>query len=214
MAAPLQEVQLEVVPVALRNQQVNLSAVVLPADAPLTVFSWWIGDQLQVSCSCGGCPNAPTNAAFAPQPTLTLRSSLLTRLPHAGQVSVTVQASNGRSMVQDTRTVRVYGNPPSLARPPARSPGAADPGPGCPHPDHFQVIPLSFSRNLDRLNPNVPEWREDVAQLLTKILSKVRDAAAGSEGRVRGQRAGSGSDIGSEVRGQGQRVELEVRVWV
>lgn len=41
---------------------------------------------------------------------MTLRSSLLTRLAQSGQVSVTVQASNGRSMVQDTRTVRVYGN--------------------------------------------------------------------------------------------------------
>lgn len=41
---------------------------------------------------------------------MTLRSSLLTRLAQSGQVSITVQASNGRSMVQDTQTVRVYGN--------------------------------------------------------------------------------------------------------
>lgn len=45
-----------------------------------------------------------------PQPTLTLQNSLLTRFPETGLVSVTVQASNSRSMVQDTRTVRVYGN--------------------------------------------------------------------------------------------------------
>lgn len=44
------------------------------------------------------------------QPTLTLQNSLLTRFPETGEVSVTVQASNGRSMVQDTRTVHVYGN--------------------------------------------------------------------------------------------------------
>ena len=31
-----------------RNQEVNLSAALLPADANLTVFYWWIGEQLQV----------------------------------------------------------------------------------------------------------------------------------------------------------------------
>lgn len=50
LVAPLQEVHLEVVPIAGRNQEVNLSAVVLPADANLTVFYWWIGDDLQVGC--------------------------------------------------------------------------------------------------------------------------------------------------------------------
>lgn len=43
-----------------------------------------------------------------------------------------------------------------------------------PIPDGFQVLPLSFSRNLDRFNPNIPEWREDVGQVVTKILAKVR----------------------------------------
>lgn len=41
-------------------------------------------------------------------------------------------------------------------------------------PDNFQVIPLSFSRNLDRFNPNIPEWRDDVGQVVTKLLAKVR----------------------------------------
>lgn len=43
----------------------------------------------------------------------------------------------------------------------------------CPNTDNFQVIPLSFSTNLDRLNPNIPEWREDIGQVVTKILTKV-----------------------------------------
>lgn len=51
-----------------------------------------------------------TFVVYPLQPTLTLQNSLLTRFPETGVVSVTVQASNGRSMVQDTRTVRVYGN--------------------------------------------------------------------------------------------------------
>uniref|UniRef100_A0A8C2CQ48 VPS10 domain-containing receptor SorCS2 n=1 Tax=Cyprinus carpio TaxID=7962 RepID=A0A8C2CQ48_CYPCA len=127
VTAPLQDVHLEVVPIAGRNQEVNLTAIVLPTEANLTVFYWWIGDNLQ--------------------PKLTLENSLITRFSEEGEVPVTVQASNGRSMVQDSKTVIVY--------------------------DHFQVIPLSFSRNLDRFNPNIPEWRRDVGQVVTKILAKV-----------------------------------------
>lgn len=57
------------------------------------------------------CVLTDSRAVVSPlQPTLTLQNSLLTRFPETGLVSVTVQASNGRSMVQDTRTVRVYGN--------------------------------------------------------------------------------------------------------
>lgn len=127
VTAPLQEVHLEVVPIAGRNHEVNLTATVLPSEANLTVFYWWIGDSMQ--------------------PILTLQNNLLTRFPGTGKVSVTVQATNSRSMVQDTRTVRVY--------------------------DNFQVIPLSFSRNLDRFNPNIPEWRDDIGQVVTKILAKI-----------------------------------------
>lgn len=39
--------------------------------------------------------------------------------------------------------------------------------------DHFQVIPLSFSPNLDRFNPNIPEWREDVGHVVTRMLAKI-----------------------------------------
>uniref|UniRef100_A0A3B5L4U6 VPS10 domain-containing receptor SorCS2 n=1 Tax=Xiphophorus couchianus TaxID=32473 RepID=A0A3B5L4U6_9TELE len=127
---PLQEVHLEAVPIARRNHVVNLTAIVLPTTANLTVFYWWLAN---ISPSLS-------------QPKLTLQNSLLTRFPESGEVSVTVQASNGRSMVQDTKIVRVY--------------------------DNFQVIPLSFSRNLDRFNPNIPEWRDDVGQVVTKLLAK------------------------------------------
>ncbi|CAB1351838.1 unnamed protein product [Coregonus sp. 'balchen'] len=127
VTAPLQEVHLEVVPIAGINQEVNLTAVVLPSEANLTVFYWWIGDNLQ--------------------PKMSLENSLITRFPEEGEVSVTVQASNGRSMVQDAKNVHVY--------------------------DRFQVIPLAFSSNLDKLNPNIPEWREDVGQVVTKILAKI-----------------------------------------
>uniref|UniRef100_A0A665U2J9 VPS10 domain-containing receptor SorCS2 n=1 Tax=Echeneis naucrates TaxID=173247 RepID=A0A665U2J9_ECHNA len=124
VTAPLQEVHLEVVPIAGRNNEVNLTAVVLPQEANLTVLYWWIGNNLR--------------------PTLTLHNSLLTRFPETGEITVTVQASNGRSMVQDTSTVRVY--------------------------DNFKVIPLSFSGNLDHFNPNIPDWREDIGHVVTNIL--------------------------------------------
>lgn len=59
------------------------------------------------------CFLPPANLPSLLQPTLTLHNSLLVRLDQSGEVSVTVQASNGRSMVQDTQTVRVYGNQPA-----------------------------------------------------------------------------------------------------
>lgn len=43
------------------------------------------------------------------QPKLTLENSLITRFSEEGEVPVIVQASNGRSMVQDSKTVIVYG---------------------------------------------------------------------------------------------------------
>nr|XP_054603557.1 VPS10 domain-containing receptor SorCS2 [Nothobranchius furzeri] len=123
---PLQEVHLEVVPITRKNHEITLTAVVLPMEANLTVFYWWIGSKLQ--------------------PTLTLQNSIVTRFSETGEVPVTVQVSNGRSMVQDVKIVRVY--------------------------DHFQIIPLTFSRNLDRFNPDIPEWRDDVGQVVTRLLAK------------------------------------------
>jgi len=47
-SAPLQALNLEVVPVVGRNQEVNLTAIILPKNPNLTVFYWWIGNNLQV----------------------------------------------------------------------------------------------------------------------------------------------------------------------
>ncbi|RXM28698.1 VPS10 domain-containing receptor SorCS2 [Acipenser ruthenus] len=127
--SPLQEVHLEVVPIAGRNQDVNLTAVILPVATNLTVFYWWIGDNLQ--------------------PILSLENSLITKFPNTGEVMVTVQAACGRSMVQDTKTMRVF--------------------------DQFQVLPLTFSKSLDPFNPNIPDWREDIGQVVTRILAKITD---------------------------------------
>nr|XP_054409656.1 VPS10 domain-containing receptor SorCS2 isoform X5 [Pongo abelii] len=65
--SPLQALYLEVVPVIGINQEVNLTAVLLPLNPNLTVFYWWIGHNLQInfrSCLCSfprsWMPTTPT----------------------------------------------------------------------------------------------------------------------------------------------------------
>nr|XP_033805848.1 VPS10 domain-containing receptor SorCS2 isoform X2 [Geotrypetes seraphini] len=124
--SPLQVLYLEVVPVVGRNQEVNLTAILKPRNANLTVFYWWIGNNLQ--------------------PELSLDSFLVTKFSEAGEVRVAVQASCGNSMLQDSKIVRVL--------------------------DQFQVLSLKFTTHLDMYNPNVPEWREDIGLIVTRLLAK------------------------------------------
>ncbi|XP_055291161.1 VPS10 domain-containing receptor SorCS2 isoform X1 [Moschus berezovskii] len=85
--SPLQALYLEVVPVIGVNQEVNLTAVLLPLNPNLTVFYWWIGHSLQ--------------------PRLSLENSVTTRFGDPGDVRVTVQAACGTSVLQDSKVVRV-----------------------------------------------------------------------------------------------------------
>ncbi|KAL0596660.1 VPS10 domain-containing receptor SorCS2, partial [Plecturocebus cupreus] len=85
--SPLQALYLEVVPVVGINQEVNLTAVLLPLNSNLTVFYWWIGHSLQ--------------------PLLSLDNSVTTRFSDTGDVRVTVQAACGNSVLQDSRVLRV-----------------------------------------------------------------------------------------------------------
>nr|XP_035150036.2 VPS10 domain-containing receptor SorCS2 isoform X4 [Callithrix jacchus] len=85
--SPLQALYLEVVPVVGINQEVNLTAVLLPLNPNLTVFYWWIGHSLQ--------------------PLLSLDNSVTTRFSDTGDVRVTVQAACGNSVLQDSRVLRV-----------------------------------------------------------------------------------------------------------
>lgn len=39
--------------------------------------------------------------------------------------------------------------------------------------DHFHVLPLKFTKHLDMYNPNIPEWREDIGRVVTRLLAKV-----------------------------------------
>ncbi|KAF0870922.1 SORC2 protein, partial [Crocuta crocuta] len=85
--SPLQALHLEVVPVVGVNQEVNLTAVLLPLNPNLTVFYWWIGHSLQ--------------------PLLSLENSVTTRFADTGDVRVTVQAACGNSVLQASKLVRV-----------------------------------------------------------------------------------------------------------
>ncbi|XP_060003434.1 VPS10 domain-containing receptor SorCS2 [Lagenorhynchus albirostris] len=85
--SPLQALYLEVVPIIGINQEVTLTAVLLPLNPNLTVFYWWIGHSLQ--------------------PLLSLENSVTTRFGDAGDVRVTVQAACGTSVLQDSKVVRV-----------------------------------------------------------------------------------------------------------
>uniref|UniRef100_A0A2K6TNJ3 VPS10 domain-containing receptor SorCS2 n=1 Tax=Saimiri boliviensis boliviensis TaxID=39432 RepID=A0A2K6TNJ3_SAIBB len=85
--SPLQALYLEVVPVVGINQEVNLTAVLLPLNPNLTVFYWWISHSLQ--------------------PLLSLDNSVTTRFSDTGDVRVTVQAACGNSVLQDSRVLRV-----------------------------------------------------------------------------------------------------------
>uniref|UniRef100_A0A4W3I1R5 VPS10 domain-containing receptor SorCS2 n=1 Tax=Callorhinchus milii TaxID=7868 RepID=A0A4W3I1R5_CALMI len=125
--SPLQVVHLEVLPVLRRGQLMNLTALVQPSNSNLTVFQWWLGDNLQ--------------------PRLSLENSILTSFNANGQIKITVQASCGSSMVQDSKVVTVF--------------------------DQLEVLPLVFSENIDSCNPNVPEWREDIGRVISRILAKV-----------------------------------------
>ncbi|XP_049565186.1 VPS10 domain-containing receptor SorCS2 [Orcinus orca] len=85
--SPLQALYLEVVPIIGINQEVTLTAVLLPLNPNLTVFYWWIGHSLQ--------------------PLLSLENSVTTRFGDTGDVRVTVQAACGTSVLQDSKVVRV-----------------------------------------------------------------------------------------------------------
>ncbi|XP_072476260.1 VPS10 domain-containing receptor SorCS2 isoform X2 [Notamacropus eugenii] len=124
--APLRALHLEVVPVIGVNQEVNLTAILLPQNPNLTVYYWWIGNNLQ--------------------PLLSLDNFLVTQFSETGDVRVTVQASCGNSMLQDSKIIRVL--------------------------DQFQVLPLKFTKHLDMYNPNIPEWREDIGLVVTRLLSE------------------------------------------
>ncbi|KAK2521468.1 Sorcs2 [Columba guinea] len=134
--SPLQALNLEVVPVIGRNQEVNLTAIILPKNPNLTVFYWWIGNNLQ--------------------PLLTLDNFLVTKFAETGDIRVTVQASCGSSMLQDSKVVHVFGTNLMMLTKIQKQ-------------NNFHVLPLKFTKHLDMYNPDIAEWREDIGRVETNI---------------------------------------------
>ncbi|XP_060887970.1 VPS10 domain-containing receptor SorCS2-like [Labrus mixtus] len=88
------------------------------------------------------------------------------RYEQPGVYKVTVMAENMAGHDEATMYIQVTGQPPRLLQ-------MFDSIMKQLWSYNFQVIPLSFSRNLDRFNPNIPEWRADIGQVVTKLLTKI-----------------------------------------
>uniref|UniRef100_A0A8C6NGF2 VPS10 domain-containing receptor SorCS2 n=1 Tax=Melopsittacus undulatus TaxID=13146 RepID=A0A8C6NGF2_MELUD len=125
--SPLQALNLEVVPVVGRNQEVNLTAIILPKNPNLTVFYWWIGNNLQILQHC-----TANNA----------------KLYISSFISTKLFLQPGLLLVQKMLLFGLF-------------------------LDNFHVLPLKFTKHLDVYNPDIPEWREDIGRVVTRLLAKV-----------------------------------------
>uniref|UniRef100_A0A8C8B8G3 VPS10 domain-containing receptor SorCS2 n=1 Tax=Otus sunia TaxID=257818 RepID=A0A8C8B8G3_9STRI len=112
-----------------RNQEVNLTAIILPKNPNLTVFYWWIGNNLQV------------DDHFL----LRLFSQIM---PNTYFQLLFLQNCFCNLVYYLLFVVFFF-------------------------LDHFHVLPLKFTKHLDMYNPDIPEWREDIGRVVTRLLAKV-----------------------------------------
>ncbi|KAJ1067072.1 hypothetical protein K5549_012431 [Capra hircus] len=80
-------------------------------------------------------------------PLITLDSSISFTFLAEGTNTITVQVAAGNALIQDTKDIAVH--------------------------EYFQSQLLSFSPNLDYHNPDIPEWRQDIANVIKRALVKV-----------------------------------------
>ncbi|XP_055502953.1 VPS10 domain-containing receptor SorCS1-like isoform X1 [Leucoraja erinacea] len=124
---PIEHVHLTLPYVAITNQEVNLTAVVLPSTTgPLTYF-WWIENKTE--------------------PIVTLEDKAPIRFSTEGITSITIQVSDGNSILQDVKSIAVF--------------------------DSYRSLLLSFTPNLEDHNPDIPEWRQDLSKLVKRTLGEV-----------------------------------------
>ncbi|XP_063064698.1 VPS10 domain-containing receptor SorCS3-like [Engraulis encrasicolus] len=83
------------------------------------------------------------------EPIITLDGSISHTFTRGGMNTVAVQVSSANSILQDTKTIVVQ--------------------------EFFKSLLLSFSPNLDEVNPDIPEWRQDVGRVIKKALLQVVD---------------------------------------
>uniref|UniRef100_A0A7N5KGL1 Sortilin related VPS10 domain containing receptor 3 n=1 Tax=Ailuropoda melanoleuca TaxID=9646 RepID=A0A7N5KGL1_AILME len=124
---PVEHVHLRVPFVAIRNKEVNISAVVWPSQLGTLTYFWWFGNSTK--------------------PLITLDSSISFTFLAEGTNTITVQVAAGNALIQDTKDIAVH--------------------------EYFQSQLLSFSPNLDYHNPDIPEWRQDIGNVIKRALVKV-----------------------------------------
>ncbi|XP_049577475.1 VPS10 domain-containing receptor SorCS3 isoform X1 [Syngnathus scovelli] len=83
------------------------------------------------------------------EPMVTLDGSVSYTFPTEGVYSLTVQVSAANVIFQDTKTIAVR--------------------------EFFKSLLLSFSPNLDDLNPDLSEWRQDVGRVIKKAVLQVAE---------------------------------------
>ncbi|XP_047559284.1 VPS10 domain-containing receptor SorCS3 isoform X2 [Lutra lutra] len=127
VVCPVEHVHLRVPFVAIRNKEVNISAVVWPSQLGTLTYFWWFGNSTK--------------------PLITLDSSISFTFLAEGTNTITVQVAAGNALIQDTKDIAVH--------------------------EYFQSQLLSFSPNLDYHNPDIPEWRQDIGNVIKRALVKV-----------------------------------------
>ncbi|XP_072318867.1 VPS10 domain-containing receptor SorCS1 [Eucyclogobius newberryi] len=75
--------------VAVRNKEVNLTAVLWPSQVGTVTYIWWIGNNTE-------------------QPLITLEGSVACTFSQEGANTVTVQVSTGSSIMQDRKNIAVH----------------------------------------------------------------------------------------------------------
>ncbi|KAJ7402000.1 hypothetical protein BTVI_90369 [Pitangus sulphuratus] len=88
VVCPVEHVHLSVPFVAIRNKNVNITAVVWPSQAGTLTYFWWFGNSTK--------------------PLITLESSISYMFTVEGMNTVTVQVAGGNTLIQDTKEIAVH----------------------------------------------------------------------------------------------------------
>uniref|UniRef100_F7ETM3 VPS10 domain-containing receptor SorCS3 n=2 Tax=Ornithorhynchus anatinus TaxID=9258 RepID=F7ETM3_ORNAN len=88
VVCPLEHVHLSVPFVAIRDKEVNVTAVVWPSQLGTLTYFWWFGNSTK--------------------PLITLDNSISFTFTTEGMNTITVQVSSGNALIQDTKEIAVH----------------------------------------------------------------------------------------------------------
>ncbi|XP_023594584.1 VPS10 domain-containing receptor SorCS1 [Trichechus manatus latirostris] len=94
VTCPLEHVHLSLPFVTTKNKEVNATAVLWPSQVGTLTYVWWKGNNTE--------------------PLITLEGSISVKFLSEGMNTITVQVSAGNAILQDTKTIAVYGECSSL----------------------------------------------------------------------------------------------------